>query len=64
MAYGVKEIPSKFKKEKREEEREVVKTKYQLLTDRFEELDADVKDCEQFIKNGDGCWWGEGNSAG
>merc|ERR1712173_163951 len=47
MAYGVKEIPTNSKQTR---EPEKPKTKYQILTDRFEELNADVKDCEQFIE--------------
>merc|ERR1711976_842285 len=47
MAYGVKEIPKSMKKQTREPEKP--KTEYQILTERFEELNVDVKDCEKFI---------------
>jgi len=48
MAYGVKKIPPKKKLERPVEP---PKTHYQLLFDRFEELSADMDDCEQFIED-------------
>lgn len=49
MAYGVKEIPKSQLKQVREPEKP--RSRYQVLTDRFEELSADVKDCELFIQD-------------
>ena len=46
MAYGVKEVP----KGPVAVQIEKNKTKYQLLTERFQELNDDVKDCEKFIE--------------
>merc|ERR1712173_46660 len=48
MAYGVKEIPKSMKKQIREPVKP--KTEYQILTERFEELNTDVIDCEKFIE--------------
>merc|ERR1712127_646358 len=49
MAYGVKEIPKSQLKQVRQVEKP--RSRYQVLTDRFEELSADVVDCELFMKD-------------